>query len=199
MNMTYKVIAILAILISIACTDKKSHINSLKSETTVQRKETINIKNKSFLLTIEYQKLASYKWFKKDSSIVNDEFDEWLESTFYFSKEEWITTSYSDTTGKHPNYLESNSNEILGNYPIRLGDPLKKVILSGKMKLDLDENSMLLLRSGEYEFFLDCTDKIDDILFEKLQNCIASNAIENFPKNLNDCKIIRFRAYKNSL
>lgn len=89
MNMTYKVIAILAILISIACTDKKSHTNSLKSETTVQRKETIetiNIKNKSFLLTIEYQKLAACKWFKKDSSIVNDEFDEWLESTFYFPK-----------------------------------------------------------------------------------------------------------------
>ncbi len=70
---------------------------------TVKNVESIGIHNIDSLLNSSKVKLESKNWIKVENSIINDEYSEWLESTFFYSKQEWVKISFGDSEGKNIN------------------------------------------------------------------------------------------------
>lgn len=149
----------------------------------------------NYLLNNSIDDLKKQKWFRSQISISNDEYDEWLEGEFYYSKNKWVRIIYGDINGKHPNYLESNSNVFLNNSKLKVGDFLKNIIHYSEISIDYDEGC-LILKDNNNQYYLDCSENLDIADFEKIIESKESKSSDAFPEKLKNCMVTYFRINK---
>jgi hypothetical protein len=182
-----------------SCKNEPNTNTAVKGERlikTTDKNETLAIQNVDSLLNSSKDRLVSKKWDKIENSIVNDEYSEWLESTFFYSKEEWVKISFSDSIGNNINFLESNYQKLLDDFRLRIGDRLKDIILDKNVLLNLDDYGVFIIEIRNLTLRFDCGEKITDELFQRLITVKKTQNISAFPKELENCKLVSFLIFK---
>ena len=150
-----------------------------------------------YLLNNSSDDVKKKNWFKFQTSVGNDEYDEWLEGEFHYSKNEWVRIIYGDINGKYPNYLETNSNSLMKNSTLLIGDFLKDAVYENSVSVDYEDGS-LILKEKNNEYHLSCSENVDVADFEKIIESKETNNKSIFPKSLESCKLIFLRIFKPS-
>ncbi|TRX02460.1 hypothetical protein [Flavobacterium gawalongense] len=185
------------ILCFLSCNKSPKKIEDTKEvQKEHEKKENIDFRlDANYMLSSTSDDLKKKDWFKSQTSIGNDEYDEWLEGDFYYSEDEWVKIIYGDVKGKHPNYLESNSNAFLKNSTLRIGDLLKNAIYRNSISVDYDEGN-LILKDKNIQYHLDCSENTDVADFEIIIESKETNDKSIYPKSLDSCRVVFLRIYK---
>jgi hypothetical protein len=157
-----------------------------------------NIKNDGIVNNYKYYlknsiiEIKKQKWKNIIIDTVNDEYNKWVEATFYITNNEWIKIEAENSNKISASAIETNTNYFLTESPFKVNDDVAPLILKDAAQFSFDEGK-LSFSMGSVEIKANCLKDVNDIKYEKILEARVSKNKDMLPDNIKNCKITTVR------